>query len=215
MKMNHLLSPSTIVCSVAISVAANAESSNELPVWKPKAKTLAVFKNGLGFVMKDGKTDLKDGWARTEQLPAAALGALWIGAKGKGDSIAEVVAYKDKVPGEWKDETMKGFVLDGLIENKLWLNTHYEGSYLYRNSIVVELVPPAEKGNKWKVTYAWQGQGSSPANQEIDPKTLRGGKIEISVPFDSATTPGIRGQVRFVVSAWNPDAVMDDAGNPL
>jgi hypothetical protein len=106
-------------------------------------------------------------------------------------------------------------VPDYEIENKLWLNTHYEGSYLYRNSIVLELVPPAEKRNKWKVTYAWQGQGSSPANHEIDPKALRGGKIEISIPFNSATTPGIGGQVRFVVSAWNPDAVMDDAGNPV
>ena len=106
-------------------------------------------------------------------------------------------------------------VPDYEIENKLWLNKHYEGSYLYRNSIVLELFPPAEKGAKWKVTYAWQDQGAKAANHEIDPKILRGGKIEILVPFDSKTTPGMRGQLRFVVSVWNPDAVMDDAGNPL
>src|SRR6185437_11563119 len=106
-------------------------------------------------------------------------------------------------------------VPDYEIENKLWLNKHYEGSYLYRNSIVLELFPPAVKGGKWKVTYGWQDQGFSPANKEIDPKTIRGGKIEISVPFNSTTTPGMRGQLRFVVSGWNPDAVMDDAGNPL
>lgn len=106
-------------------------------------------------------------------------------------------------------------VPDYEIENKLWINKHYEGSYLYRNSIILELVPPVAKGEKWKVSYGWQGQGVKAANKEIDAKVLKGGKIEIPVPFDSKTTPGIRGQLRFVVSAWNPDAVMDDAGNPL
>lgn len=106
-------------------------------------------------------------------------------------------------------------VPDYEIENKHWINKHYEGSYLYRNAIVLELVPPAVKGGKWKVNYAWQDRGASSANKEIDPKAIRAGRIEVSVPFDSTTTPGMRGKLRFVVSKWNPDAVVDDKGNPL
>jgi hypothetical protein len=106
-------------------------------------------------------------------------------------------------------------VPDYEIEKKLWINKHYEGSYLYRDSIVVELVPPVSKDERWKVKYAWQGQGASPASKDIDPQALRGGKIEVSVPFDSKTRPGMSGTLRFVVSAWNPDAVMNDKGEPL
>lgn len=98
MKTKPLITLTTIVCSVAVSAAATAESNDELPVWTPKARTLSVFKNGLGFIIKDGQTELKDGWARTEQLPTAALGALWIGAKG--NSVSEVVAYKEMVTEE-------------------------------------------------------------------------------------------------------------------
>jgi peptidyl-prolyl cis-trans isomerase D len=63
----------------------------------------------------------------------------WGFSEQKGDAVASVgdltvsteefqrayrnfyQAYKDKAPGEWKDEAMKELVLDGLIENKLWL----------------------------------------------------------------------------------------------
>ena len=101
-------------------------------------------------------------------------------------------------------------VPDYEIDRKLWVNEHYEGGYLFRNAIVIEMVPPEAKGEQWKVNYAWQGQGMSAADTEIDARRIRGGKVEVSVPFDSSTTPGIRGRLRFVVSAWNPDSVMDE-----
>lgn len=101
-------------------------------------------------------------------------------------------------------------VPDYEIDRKLWVNEHYEGGYLFRNSIVLEMVPPEIKGEKWKVNFAWQDQGTSAADTEIDAKSIRSGKVEVRIPFDSATTPGIKGKIRFVVSAWNPDAVMHE-----
>jgi hypothetical protein len=99
-------------------------------------------------------------------------------------------------------------VPDYEIERRLWINEHYEGSYLFQNSIVLEIVQPEKKGEKWKINYSWQNQGFNDADSEIDPKRLRGGKVEVSIPFDSETTPGVRGKLRFVISAWNADAVM-------
>ena len=95
------------------------------------------------------------------------------------------------------------------VEKRLWFNEHYEGGYLFRDSIVLELVPPKQKGLSWDVKYAWQGQGSVPANQEIDTKKVKGGKVEVCIPFDSSTVPGVSGQLRFVVSLWNPEAAQE------
>ena len=101
-------------------------------------------------------------------------------------------------------------VPDYEIDRKLWINEHYEGGYLFRDAIILEIVKPEEKGGMWKINYGWQGQGKSDANTEIDPKRIRGGKVEVRIPFDSTTTPGIGGQLRFVISAWNPDAWMEE-----
>jgi len=101
-------------------------------------------------------------------------------------------------------------VPDYEIDRKLWVNEHYEGGYLFRNSIVLEMVPPAVKGEKWKVSYAWQNQGTSAVDTAIDAENINDEKVEIRIPFECSTVPGISGKLRFVVSAWNPDAVMDE-----
>jgi hypothetical protein len=90
-----LLAMATLVVATNNSVAADRADS--LPVLKPEVKTVAAFKNGLAFVLKAGETPLKDGWARMDQLPPAALGSLWIGTTSKSGPITDVIAYKEKV----------------------------------------------------------------------------------------------------------------------
>jgi hypothetical protein len=94
-------------------------------------------------------------------------------------------------------------VPDYEIDRTLWFDKHYEGGYLFRNGLIVELTPPRVEGGKWKVQYAWQDQGFASAHTDISASEIKGGKMEVSIPFDSKTTPGITGQVRFVVSAWD------------
>ena len=77
-----------------------APAADDLPLLKPKVKTLAAFKNGLGFVFKSGTVQPVDGWLRLDQLPSAALGSLWIGTTKPGTPVTEVVAYKQKVSEE-------------------------------------------------------------------------------------------------------------------
>ncbi len=93
-------------------------------------------------------------------------------------------------------------VPDYEVDNTLWFDKHYEGGYLFRNALVVELTPPRVEGGTWKVQYAWQGQGFSAATEEIAASEIADGKVEVAIPFSSETSPGISGQVRFVVSAW-------------
>ncbi len=94
-------------------------------------------------------------------------------------------------------------VPDYEIDRKLWINEHYEGGYLFRNAILLEMVPPASADEAWTIHYAWQNQGTAIADQKIDTEGLCEGKIEVSIPFDSDTTPGMSGNLRFVVTAWN------------
>lgn len=104
-------------------------------------------------------------------------------------------------------------VPDYEIEKKLWINEHYEGGYLYRNSIVLEMVAPRSAREKWKVSYAWQDSGVSAATTEVDVEELQNGSVEVPIEFESHSTsangtvtptnPGIKGKLRFVISAWN------------
>jgi hypothetical protein len=94
-------------------------------------------------------------------------------------------------------------VPDYEVDRALWIDKHYEGGYLFRNALLMELTPPRTETGKWKVQYSWQNQGFSVADTELDAQQLKGGRVEVKVPFDSTTTPGVRGQVRFVISSWN------------
>ncbi len=84
-----------LIAGPNISRADDKEEA--LPVVALKVKSLAAFKNGLAFVFKSAETPLKNGWARMNQLPPAALGTLWIGTTSKSGPVTDVVAYKEKV----------------------------------------------------------------------------------------------------------------------
>ncbi len=75
-------------------------SEDTLPELKTDTKTVAVFKNGLGFFIKDGKTDLKNGWAVYRTVPEATYGTLWIGSVDKEITLDEVVGFVEEVRKE-------------------------------------------------------------------------------------------------------------------
>lgn len=107
-------------------------------------------------------------------------------------------------------------VPDYEIEKRLWINEHYEGGYLFRNTIVLELTEPKEPGKPWKVCYGWQDAGVSGADtdatKEISSSDISGASIEIPIDFDShrigphgtkvPSTPGMKGKLRFLISSW-------------
>jgi len=101
-------------------------------------------------------------------------------------------------------------VPDYEIEKRLWPNEHYEGSYLYRDTVIVELQPPRNADEQWKFTYSFQGTGVSSASSELTPTALKTGNVQVSLPIDSdgpsggnPANPAIKGTLRFVVSGWN------------
>src|SRR5258705_307846 len=101
-------------------------------------------------------------------------------------------------------------VPDYEISKQFWPDRHYEGEYLFRDSVVIELKPPEQEGGDWQVSYDWQsdnvGQGTTP----ISPKELKNGKVVVPIPFATVDatpprSPGVTGKLRFIVSLWNPE----------
>ena len=94
-------------------------------------------------------------------------------------------------------------VPDYEVERKFWPDGHFEGGYLFRDTMIVEIVPPQQEGESWTVTFDWQSKNIGRASQSLAYKTLQSGKMQMAVPFGSKSAPGIVGQLQFVVSAWN------------
>jgi hypothetical protein len=101
-------------------------------------------------------------------------------------------------------------VPDYEVERKLWFDEHYEGGYLFRDGLVIELVPPETADDAWTVRHAWQRQTVKAPHRKLDPKQLKNSRVEVTVPFDSDNSPGVKGQLRFVLSEWNEDAVLEE-----
>jgi len=56
-------------------------------VWKPRTRSVAVFKNGLGFFQREGDTELRDGWCVAGQVPPAAFGTLAIYSRTENETV--------------------------------------------------------------------------------------------------------------------------------
>lgn len=67
--------------------AGRAADSKNPHVWQPQTTSVAVFKNGLGFFMRQGDVSLRDGWCLASQIPPAAFGTLAIYAIDQRQSI--------------------------------------------------------------------------------------------------------------------------------
>lgn len=65
-------------------------------LWRPRTRSVAVFKNGLGFFLREGEVQLRDGWCLAEQVPPAVFGTLAV----YSTNPQEVVDVLGAGPGE-------------------------------------------------------------------------------------------------------------------
>ncbi len=73
--------------SVAATGAETPAATSNPHVWKPQTRSVAVFKNGLGFFVREGAVGLRDGWCVASEVPPAAFGTLAIYAKGEKQAV--------------------------------------------------------------------------------------------------------------------------------
>jgi hypothetical protein len=87
--------PAALVAGAAGKERADPEAGNP-HLWKPQTKSVAVFKNGLGFFLREGEVRLRDGWCVAREIPPAAFGTLAIYARSE-KAMVDVVGSG---PGE-------------------------------------------------------------------------------------------------------------------
>ncbi len=104
----------------------------ELPDAALKTTSVAAFKNGLGFFVRQGPAHLSSGQARIPFVPQATLGTLWLAPNDSGTSIAELVAYKYKVTKERGVTTIEELLRNdtGKTVTILYNNKEYSGQVL-------------------------------------------------------------------------------------
>jgi len=86
----------------AVAVAQNSPDDKDRDnphLWKSKVNSVAVFKNGLGFFIRQGKVELRDGWCVAREVPPAAFGTLAIYSANE-DHLVDIVGSG---PGEIVD----------------------------------------------------------------------------------------------------------------
>jgi hypothetical protein len=69
------------------SIAAAATESDNPHVWEPTTDSVAVFKNGIGFFVRTGEVQLRDGWCVSGPVPPALFGTFAIYALDEGYSV--------------------------------------------------------------------------------------------------------------------------------
>ena len=94
------------------------------------------------------------------------------------------------------------------VNKRFWPDRHYEGEYLFRDSVVIEMRPPVEEDGDWVVQYDWQSDNVGQATTPVSTKALKGGRVEVAIPFSTGDatpprSPGVTGKLRFVISQWN------------
>lgn len=142
----------------------------------------------------------------------------WSEKKGASQYLSSVFLSKSARVNKNRRSLAYSLILgvkmpDYEIEKRFWFNEHYEGGYLFRNSLILEIVPPANDTTSWKIKYAWQDAGFSSADIVLQPQETAGKACEVTIPVESVTldangkkrpsVPGISGRLRFVVQSWN------------
>ncbi len=91
----------------AASCLAQADRPESLPEATLKTSSVAVFKSGLGFFIRQGTAKLAGGQAMVPMVPDAALGTLWLAPADPGASLDELVAYRYKVPKQHAADSLE------------------------------------------------------------------------------------------------------------
>jgi hypothetical protein len=85
-----LLAGLLIVSSFNQAAYSQQSTSSNDHLWKPKTRSVSVFKNGFAFFTQSGKVKLNDGWCYASELPPAAFGTLAVYST-KTNQVVDIV----------------------------------------------------------------------------------------------------------------------------
>jgi hypothetical protein len=97
-------------------------------------------------------------------------------------------------------------VPDYEVDGHLFMERHYEGGYIYRKQIIVEAFPDASEPAGWRVKYGFQDTNPGKPGVAAATEKLRGtaakAGVQFAIPIEQKARPGILGNLRIEVRAW-------------
>lgn len=130
----------------SIQAGAWADETTNPHVWKPRTRAVAVFKNGLGFFMREGDVKLRDGWCVAQHVPPAAFGTLAVYALNEKETVdvvgsgpGEVVEFDGRDAP--KDPAAKRARLEASKNLKIQLQYTHKGQNRTASGKLVSVSP--------------------------------------------------------------------------
>lgn len=88
------------------------------------------------------------------------------------------------------------------VERLLFLRDHFEGGYLFRDTVLLEATPPANSNADWKFEYSFVNEPNRPRrNAPIVENTEDA--LTFEIPIEQPQPPGIMARLRVRTSYWN------------
>ncbi len=87
------MSPILLIPALLAAPAGQADPRNM--TFKTSLKSVAVFRDGFGYYVREGRVKLENGWATTDLVPAAIKGTVRFYTLDKGETIDQVVIGKE------------------------------------------------------------------------------------------------------------------------
>ncbi|MCX5761785.1 MAG: hypothetical protein NTW72_09835, partial [Gemmatimonadetes bacterium] len=89
------------------------------------------------------------------------------------------------------------------VDLRFWPDQHYEGGYLFRDALLLEIVPPQSAADQWQVTGTWesqQGDASSALPTAVLVFDASAAEPLVEIPFTAPGAPGLDGVLRVRLS---------------
>lgn len=101
---------------------------------------------------------------------------------------------------------LKVLVPDYVVDGLLFMNRHYEGSYIFRELILVEAFPDDKALGGWRMKYGFQDMnpgkpGVDAETRALVPKSKDGG-LAFDIPIVQKARPGLTGKLRIEARPW-------------
>lgn len=107
MAKRFLLKPSVFILFFMTFFVISALFAEDVSLSTFRTKTVAIFKNGLGFFIRDGEVYVDNGWAVTGNVPNSTLGSIWIASLDKKIELQEVIGYREEIQKEIEAITLE------------------------------------------------------------------------------------------------------------
>lgn len=101
---------------------------------------------------------------------------------------------------------VKVLVPDYEVNGLLFLKRHYEGGFIYRKLILVEVVPDTSAVTGWRIKYGLQDTNPGKPGVDADIREMKGDGnqpgITFEIPVEQKARPGLVGKLRIEVRPW-------------